>query len=118
MEVVMRQAFPVVFFFAFIHFGSSLVADESPGTKQPVNDLIKQLRDTDPAKVCAAARALGNHGPAKVAAPALKDLLSNPNGRVRWTAAEALWRLEHNATDLVPVYAELLTATDADVRAA
>src|SRR5262249_55941571 len=30
----------------------------------------------------------------------------------------ALWRLEHTATNLVPVYAELLTAADADVRAA
>src|SRR5262249_14367093 len=45
-------------------------------------------------------------------------LLKNRNGRVKWTAAEALWRLEHQATDLVPVYAELLTAADPDVRAA
>src|SRR5262249_38091841 len=44
--------------------------------------------------------------------------LKNANSRVKWTAAEALWRLEHKATDLMPVYAELLTATDADVRAA
>src|SRR5262249_20484386 len=50
--------------------------------------------------------------------PALKALLKSPEGRVRWKAAEALWRREHSATDLVPVYMELLTATDADIRAA
>ncbi|HEY7309598.1 MAG TPA: HEAT repeat domain-containing protein [Gemmataceae bacterium] len=114
----MRRVSPVVSFFALIHFGTSLVGDESRGTKQPVNDLIKQLGDRDPDKVCAAARALGNLGLAKDAATALKELLKNPNGRVKWTAAEALWRLEHKATSLVPVYAELLTATDADARAA
>ncbi|HEY7423761.1 MAG TPA: HEAT repeat domain-containing protein [Gemmataceae bacterium] len=114
----MRRVSPVVLFFALIHFGTSLVGDENRGTKQPVKDLIKQLGDRDPDKVCAAARALGNPGLAKDAAPALKKLLKNPNGRVKWTAAEALWRLEHKATDLVPVYAELLTATDANVRAA
>ncbi len=31
-------------------------------------------------------------------------------------AADALWRLEHKAAELVPVNLELLTATDADVR--
>src|SRR5207244_4090177 len=81
-------------------------------------DLLKQLRDKDPEKVCAAARALGKRGPAKDAAPALKELLKHRNGRVKWTAAEALWLLEHKAAELVPVYMELLTASEADVRAA
>jgi HEAT repeat protein len=118
MEIIMRWVFPLVWFFIFSHFGTSLAADESSGTQQSARDLIKQLSDRNPDTVCAAARGLGNHGQAKEAAPALKELLKNPNGRVKWTAAEALWRLEHKATDLVPVYAELLTATDADVRAA
>jgi HEAT repeat protein len=118
MEVIMRRVFPVVWIFTFIPFGTSLGADESRGTKRPVSDLIEQLGDRDPDKVCAAARALSSRGPAKDATPALKELLKNPNGRVKWTAAEALWRLEHAAADLVPVYAELLTASDADVRAA
>jgi HEAT repeat protein len=87
----MKRVFSVGLFF-FFHFGTSLVGDESRDMKQ--------------------------QGLAKDAAPALRELLKNPNGRVKWTAAEALWRLEHKATELVPVYAELLTATDADVRAA
>ena len=69
----MRRLFPVVLFFAFIPFGTSLLGDESRGAKQPVSDLIKQLGDKDPGKVCAAARALGNHGLAKDAAPALRN---------------------------------------------
>ncbi len=114
----MKRVFPVLSLFAFSYFGTSLVGDEPRATKQSAGDLIEQLGDKDPAKVCAAAKALGKLGPARDAAPALKLLLKNRNGRVKWTAAEALWRLEHKATDLVPVYAELLTATDADVRAA
>jgi HEAT repeat protein len=117
-EVSMRRLFSVAWIFTFVHFGAALAADEGRGAKQPAGDLIEQLRDTDPDRVCAAARALANHGSAKEAAPALKGLLKNANCRVKWAAAEALWRLEHAATDLVPVYAELLTATDDDVRAA
>jgi HEAT repeat protein len=51
-------------------------------------------------------------------APDLKALLKSADSRVRWKAAETLWRREHSATELVPVYMELLTATDANVRAA
>ena len=114
----MKWVFPVVGFFALVHFGISLAGDESRGAGQPVSDLIKQLEDRDPDKARAAARTLRHRWAAKDAAPALKELLKNPNGRVKWAAAEALWRLEHRAADLVPVYAELLTAADADVRAA
>src|SRR5262245_53009995 len=118
MEVVMRRVFQVLLFFAFSSFGTSLVGQEPRARQQPVGDLIKQLGDKDPEKVCAAARALGKLGSAKDAVPALKELLKSRNGRVKWTAAEALWRLEHQAADLVPVYAELLTVANPDVRAA
>src|SRR5439155_15455206 len=86
--------------------------------EQSAGDLIKQLRDRDPEKVCTAAKALGKLGSAKDAVPALREVLKSRNGRVKWNAAEALWLLEHKASELVPVYAELLTATDANVRAA
>jgi HEAT repeat protein len=114
----MRQGFAVVLVFAFILVGTSLAGEERRGSTPPVSDLIKQLGDSQPDRVCAAARALGKQATAKEAAPALRELLKNSSGRVKWTAAEALWRLEHRAADLVSVYAELLTATDADVRAA
>src|SRR2546423_15518450 len=34
------------------------------------------------------------------------------------SAAEALWRIEHRASDLLPHYLDLLTAANAEVRAA
>jgi len=117
-EIIMRRIVPVALLFVLAPFGASLGGEASREAKRPVGDLIKQLRDQDPDKVCAAARVLGKLGQAKEAAPALKELLKDPKGRVKWTAAEALWRLEHRAADLVPAYAELLTAADADVRAA
>lgn len=49
---------------------------------------------------------------------ALRKLLTHPSARERWTAAEALWRLEHKAGELVPVYVDLLTTTEPDLRAA
>ncbi len=114
----MKRVFQFISLFAFSTLGTSLVGDEPRVRKQPAGDSIEQLGDKDPAKVCAAARTLGKLGAARDAVPALKELLKNRNGRVKWTAAEALWLLEHKAADLVPVYAELLTAAEADVRAA
>src|SRR5262245_2722991 len=118
MEVVMRRALPVISLLALSYFGTPLVAEEPRARKQPAGELIKQLGESNTDKVCAAARALGKRGPVKDAAPALKELLKHRNGRVRWSAAEALWRLEHQVANLVQVYAELLMAADADVRAA
>src|SRR4051794_27862964 len=102
MEVVMRRVCQVLLFFAFSHFGTPLLGEEPRAREQSVADLLKQLGDEDPEKVCAAARALGKLGTAKDAAPALKELLKSRNGRVKWAAAEALWRLEHKAAELVP----------------
>jgi HEAT repeat protein len=119
MDVVMRQVFPAALLVALTFPAASLFGDE-PRAKDPsVDELIKQLGDKDPEKVCAAAKALGRLGPAaKDAVPALKTMLKNRDGRIRWTAAEALWVREHKASDLVPVYSELLAAKDEDVRAA
>lgn len=114
----MSRVFQLVCFIALGSFGTSLVADEPRPREQSPGELIKQLRDSDPDKVCAAAKALGKLGSASEAAPALKELLKSRNGRIKWTAAEALWLLEHRAADLVPIYAELLTTKDANVRAA
>lgn len=113
----MRRSFPAVLLLSAL-LGASLAGDEARAPKGPAGDLIKQLADGDAEKVRAAIRALGRHRPAKDVVPALKALLKGDTARVRWAAAEALWRLEHRAADLVPVYAELLTAADADVRAA
>jgi HEAT repeat protein len=118
MEVVMRRTFQGLLAFAFSLFGPSLVGEEPRAAEPSVRDLVKQLEDKDAEKAGAAARALGKLRPGKEAVRGLKELLTRRNGRLRWAAAEALWKLEHKATDLVPVYAELLTAADADVRAA
>src|ERR1700737_3447240 len=81
MEVVMRRVFQVISLFTISYFGTSVVGDKPRAREQSLGDLIKQLGDKDPAQVCAAARALGKLGPAKDAAPALKELLKNRNGR-------------------------------------
>lgn len=65
------------------------------------------------------ARDLGRHGPkAAKSVPALKEMLADRDDRIRLAAAEALWRIEHKADDLLPHYLELLTATTPEVRAA
>ena len=114
----MKQVVPVLLLFTFSSFGTSLAAEKPHAEEQSVSDLIGQLRDKNPETVCAAAKTLGKLKPTKDAVTALKDVLKSRNSRVKWSVVEALWRLEHNATDLLPVYAELLTAFDPDVRAA
>jgi HEAT repeat protein len=117
MEVIMKQ---ITQFLLCVVFGQPpvvLMADETPAKEQSASELIRKLQENNPDKVCAAARALGRRkSPDTV--PALKELLKRrSNSRIRWTAAEVLWRLEHRATDLVPVYMELLTSNH-DIRAA
>lgn len=94
-----------------------LVASPGVGAERSVGDLVKQLADKEPEKACAAAKALGQRG-AKEALPALKELCKSRHSRIKWSAAEAVWRLEHKAAEVAPIFAELLAATDPDVRAA
>src|SRR4051812_8298014 len=118
MEVIMRQTLPVTLIL-LLSLPTTSASEENRGRAQAVDVLLKQLADNDPDKVCAAARALGRLGPAaKVAAPALTGRLKDRDSRVRLSAAEALWRLHHQAGNLVPVWSELLGAGNADVRAA
>ena len=74
----------------------------------------KRLQAEDPEKLCAAAKSLGMRE-AKDAIPALTELLKNRTSRVKWTAAETLWRLEHKGARPPTVYAELLTASAMEV---
>jgi HEAT repeat protein len=108
----------VVLVFSVHCFGIGRAADAPPVKEPSVGELIDRLGYKNPAIVCAAAKALGQIKESKEAAPALKSLLKHRNSRVRWTAAEALWRREHKATELLPVYAELLTADEPELRAA
>ncbi len=114
----MRRVVPVIFLFAFCYFSSALIAGDPPAKEPAVGALIEQLKEKDSDRICAAARALGQIAPKEGTISALKELLGHREGRVRWTAAEALWKLEHNAAALEPVYTELLLASDAEVRAA
>ena len=109
----MRRSFWVTGCLGFYSFATFVLADEPRPV--PPSEQIKRLQAEDPEKLCAAAKSLGMRE-AKDAIPALTELLKHRTSRVKWTAAETLWRLEHKGADLAPVYAELLTATEMEVR--
>ena len=81
-----------------------------PPARQAVSALIERLRDKDATIRLHSAIALGNIGPdAKAAVPALKPFLKE-NQEVRVYTAIAIWKIEHNTPETLPVLEQGLQA--------
>jgi len=87
-----------------------------PPARQAVSALIERLRDKDATIRLHSAIALGNIGPdAKAAVPALKPFLKEKH-TVRVYTAIAIWKIEHNTPETLPVLEQGLQEENAKFR--
>jgi len=87
-----------------------------PSARQAVPALMERLRDKDATIRLHSAIALGNIGPdARAAVPALKPFLKEKH-TVRVYTAIAIWKIEHNTPETLPVLEQGLQEENAKFR--
>jgi Flp pilus assembly protein TadD/HEAT repeat protein len=88
-----------------------------PHASDAVKPLLKQLNSHDGSQMKIALHKLGELGAAgKSAVPAVHSASKSGDAYVRIHAALALWRIEENSQESIPVFVDGLANTDANVR--